>query len=104
VRNDLTLLQREISDDKKWRTEFKEDLEGLLTALREEKDNRQEQYNEIQSKISGIEKDQVAVKSERAVWDKIKLIIVGAVIGAIIAALVALGFKYASQIAKLFLS
>jgi hypothetical protein len=49
------LLQREISEDKKWRTDFKEDLDGLLKALKEAKENRQEQYKQIESKISGIE-------------------------------------------------
>jgi deoxycytidine triphosphate deaminase len=43
LKTELTVLQRELSDDKKWRTDFKEDLDGLLTALREEKENRQEQ-------------------------------------------------------------
>lgn len=46
--NELTLLQREISDDRKWRTDFKEDLDGLLTALKEEKENRQEQYKQME--------------------------------------------------------
>lgn len=96
MRTELSLLQREISDDKKWRQDFKEDLEGLLTALKDEKENRQTQYKEIESKITGLEKGQIATTSERAVWDKIKW----AVIGAIIAGVVALGFRFAPQILK----
>jgi deoxycytidine triphosphate deaminase len=96
MRTELSLLQREISDDKKWRQDFKEDLEGLLTALKDEKENRQTQYKEIETKITGLEKGQIATSSERAVWDKIKW----AVIGAIIAGVIALGFKFAPQILK----
>jgi deoxycytidine triphosphate deaminase len=90
LKSELALLQREISDDKKWRQDFKEDLDGLLAALKEERDNRQEQYKEMETKLSGIERDQIATRSERAVWDKVKW----AIIGAIIAGLVALAFKY----------
>jgi dCTP deaminase len=96
LKNELTLLQREISEDKKWRTDFKEDLDGLLTALKEEKENRQEQYKQIESKISGIEKDQIADLSARAVWDKLKWVLIGAVIAGIIAFFV----RYAPQIVK----
>jgi uncharacterized protein involved in exopolysaccharide biosynthesis len=100
LRSELTILQREISDDKKWRTDFKEDLDGLLTALKEEKENRQEQYKQIESKISGIEKDQIAGRSERAVWDKLKLIVLGAIIGGIITGIIAACIKYVPQIVK----
>lgn len=78
---------RDFSDDKKWREDFKEDLDGLLAALKDERENRQEQYTEIQNKITGIEKDQIAVRSERAVWDKLKWVLIGAAITAIIALL-----------------
>ena len=69
---------------------------GLLTALKEEKENRQEQYKQIESQISGIEKDQIADRSARAVWDKLKWAIVGAIITGIIAVCV----RYAPQVAK----
>jgi deoxycytidine triphosphate deaminase len=96
LKTELSLLQREFSDDKKWRQDFKEDLDGLLAALKDERENRQDQYKEIETKISGIEKVQIAAGSERAVWDKIKWGVIGAIIGGVIA----FGFKYAPQILK----
>jgi deoxycytidine triphosphate deaminase len=96
LKTELAMLQRELSDDKKWRADFKEDLDGLLTALKEEKDNRQEQYKQIETKISGIEKDQIAVRSERAVWDKLKW----ALIGAFIAGLIGVAVRYGPQMIK----
>jgi deoxycytidine triphosphate deaminase len=98
LKAELSVLQRDFADDKKWRADFKEDLDGLLAALKEERENRQEQYSEIQTKISGIEINQVAVKSERAVWDKLKW----AIIGAIIAGIIALLIKYLPQIVTSF--
>ena len=99
LKNELTLLQREFSDDKKWRQDFKEDLEGLLSALNQEKDNRQLQYKDMESKITGIEKDQIARSSVRSVWGTIGLIAVGALISGV----VGLVFKYGPQVVK-FLS
>ena len=90
------MLQREISEDKKWRTDCKEYFDGLLTALKDEKENRQEKYKQIESKISGIEKDQIADRSARAVWDKLKL----ALIGAVITGIIAFCIRYAPQIVK----
>lgn len=94
LKAELAVLQRDFSDDKKWREDFKEDLDGLLSALKEERENRQEQYSTIETKISGIEKEQIATKSERAVWDKLKWLLIGAAITAIIALLI----KFAPQI------
>ena len=91
LKTELSLLQRQISEDRKWREDFKDDLEGLLTALKEEKGNRQTQFKELEGKIVGVEKGQIALLSEKTVWDKFKW----AIIGAIIAALIAIAIKYA---------
>lgn len=96
LRNELSLLQREISDDKKWRQDFKEDLDGLLSALKEEKDNRQDQFKELELKITGIEKSEIAKSSKRSVWSAIGWVVLGAIISGIIAFLV----RYGPQIYK----
>jgi deoxycytidine triphosphate deaminase len=96
MRSELTVLQREISDDKKWRQDFKEDLDGLLAALKDEKENRQQQYRDIETKITGIEKDQIARNSEKSVWDRIKW----AVIGSVVTVGVGILIRYGSQIIK----
>ena len=94
MRNELSLLQRELADDKKWRQDFKEDLDGLLSALKEEKDNRQQQYKELELKISGIEKVEIAKTSARAVWSRMGWILLGAVLTGIVGLL----FKYGPQV------
>jgi dCTP deaminase len=96
LRSELTLLQREISDDKKWRQDFKEDLDGLLAALKEEKENRQDQYKDLETKLSGIEKDQIARNSARGVWGTIGFIALGAGISGFVAFLI----RYGPQIYK----
>ena len=99
MRNELSILQREISDDKKWRQDFKEDLDGLLTALKDEKENRQQQYKDLENKITGIEKDQIAKSSARSVWGTLGLIALGALMTGIIGLLL----RYGPTIAKALL-
>jgi dCTP deaminase len=96
LRSELTVLQRELSDDKKWRQDFKEDLDGLLAALKEEKENRQDQYRDIETKLSGIEKEQIARSSARGVWGTIGLIALGAGVSGFIGVLI----RYGPQIYK----
>ena len=97
IKTELSLLQRQISEDKKWREDFKDDLEGLLSALKEERENRQTQFKELDGKLALVEKGQIALNSERSVWDRFKWAIIGALITAAIALAIRYGLPTAPQ-------
>ena len=91
LRSDLDLIRQELHDDRQWKKEFKDGLDGLLEALKEERENRESQYGKVrdrihsaEEKISEIDKSSLINRTRSEFGIVIVILLVGAVIGAII--------------------
>lgn len=89
LRLELKSLRDEIEDDRKWKDEFKRGLEGLLHALEQERDNREEQFSGLKStvdqtkdRMTEIDKSLATDRTNRAWIERLLWPVVALVIGA----------------------